>query len=307
LLSLYQLSIFVAVAEERSFSAAARKRHLTQPAVSQQVRALEHTLGLPLFHREGQRIDLTEAGAQLLPMAQDLIQMSGEVERAMETLREETGGRVLIGHGAACCQTILPRLLRHFRKVAAEIQLSVLASDNRAVIERLLSHELDVGFVDLRLENNGLDYTPLLQDELVAIVPARHAWTRRENVTLADLCAAPLILPGEDSGLRASLANSLNRNGVALSDLNVVMEVGGADGLGPAVEAGIGVSVVGRIALRQLPPRVRGVPIAATGLEHAVYWARLHNRLPNRAIHRFQEFLTSADTAEFILREVREG
>jgi DNA-binding transcriptional LysR family regulator len=307
LLSLYQLEIFLAVAQERSFSAAARRRHLTQPAVSQQIRALEQALGLALFVRNGQRIELTEAGTQLLPLAGDLTRRADDVEQAMNCLRDATGGRLMIGHGAACFQTLLPRLLRHFRKIAPEIHLQIVAADNRAIVERLAGHEVDFGFVDLRGEGDGLDYTPLFRDRILALVPSRHAWTRRDTISAEELCAAPLVLPAAGTGLRESFNAWLSRNGVTAADLNIVLEIGGADGLGPAVDAGVGISILPRAALRQTPPKVRGVPIASTALEHVVYWARFPSRLPNRAMARFQEFMSSPDTAEFLRREVEEG
>lgn len=304
MLSLYQLSIFLAVAGERSFSAAARKRHLTQPAVSQQVKALEQSLGVALFQRNGQRIDLTLAGSQLLPMATDLLRLADHVEETMDGLREGDGGRLMIGHGAACLQSLLPRLVRHFRRMAAEVQVSILASDNRTVLARLLSHELDFGFVDLRRTGDGIEYTPLFRDRIVALVPARHAWTRRETIPLDEVCAAPLIVPSEDSGLREMLAAACSRNGILWSEVNESLVIGGLDGLGPAVEAGMGVALAPRATMRQMPPKLRGVPVEADGLEHVVYWARLPNRLPNRAFHRFYEFMMSAETIEFLQREV---
>src|SRR6266853_4940249 len=180
------LKIFLAVAEERSFSRAAAVVHRTQPAVSQAVRRLEADIGEQLFDRSSKTGTLTEAGRVLQNYGQRLIRLAEETESAVRELRDLRRGRILIGANEAAVHTLLP-LVARFRQRFPDIAIDVRRVPARQIAVEVQQGSLDFGALTFRPTEAGLHEIPIGTDELVLLVHPAHALASRRQVTMEQL------------------------------------------------------------------------------------------------------------------------
>src|SRR5687767_6769236 len=170
-----QLRAFVAIAESGTFTAGALRVHVTQAAISMQIRQLENELGAKLFVRAPRRVMLTEAGEQLLQRARHILR---DHDAAVEEIAELAGaerGRLRIGSASAMVTTdVLPKLLKEVRRKHERAEVSVGSGTSEALVQQILSGEIDVAFVSLPVEARGISTERLSQDQLVAIASPRH-------------------------------------------------------------------------------------------------------------------------------------
>ena len=186
-MDLSALRVFLAVAEERSFSRAAARVHRTQPAVSQAVKRLEDDLGEQLFDRSSKSGTLTEAGRVLQNYGQRLVRLAEETESAMRELRDLRRGRVLIGANEAAIHTLLP-LMAVFREKCPHIAVDVRRVPARQIAVEVQQGSLDFGALTFRPAEQGLLEVAVGSDELVLLVPPTHPFARRQQpVTMAEV------------------------------------------------------------------------------------------------------------------------
>src|SRR6266480_8114045 len=185
-MELTSLRVFLAVAEERSFSRAAAKVHRTQPAVSQAVRRLEDDLGEQLFDRSSKSGTLTEAGKMLQNYGQRLVRLAEETESAMREVRDLRRGRVLIGANEAAVHTLLP-LIGRFRQGFPAIAIDVRRVPARQIAVEVQQGSLDFGALTFHPAEEGLLEVPVGTDELVLLVWRSHPLASRRQVTMADI------------------------------------------------------------------------------------------------------------------------
>src|SRR6266852_7522466 len=185
-MDLASLRIFLAVAEERSFSRAAAKVHRTQPAVSQAVRRLEVDLGEELFDRSSKSGVLTDAGRMLQNYGERLVRLAEETESAMRELRDLRRGRVLIGANEAAVHTLLP-LVSRFRQRYPDIAIDVRRVLARQIAVEVQQGSLDFGALTFHPQEPGLLEVPVGSDELVLLVPPSHALAKRRQVSMEDV------------------------------------------------------------------------------------------------------------------------
>ncbi|HYY05132.1 MAG TPA: LysR substrate-binding domain-containing protein, partial [Candidatus Limnocylindria bacterium] len=201
-LQLAQLETLAAVARQGSFSHAARELHLSQPAVSMQVRQLEHALGMPLLERVGKRAFATKAGELLLAHAGRALR---ELEAGLEVLQQLRGivaGRIRLGTSASFSIYLLPPALRRFRSRYPRAELTVVTGYAPEIARAVVASELDVGIVSLPVRERKLAVSPFYRDEVVAIAPPDRRWRRGQRATARDLVGAPLILFERGATLR---------------------------------------------------------------------------------------------------------
>src|SRR6266704_920485 len=187
-MDLTALRIFLAVAEERSFSRAAAKVHRTQPAVSQAVKRLEGELGEQLFDRSSKSGTLTDAGRVLQNYGQRLVRLAEEAESAMRELRDLRRGRVLIGANEAAIHTLLP-LMARFRQRYPDIAADVRRVPARQIAVEVQQGSLDFGALTFHPPEPGLVEIPIGADELVLLLPPSHALAKRRQVTMEEVAA----------------------------------------------------------------------------------------------------------------------
>ena len=302
MIEVHELQIFAAAAETENFSAAVRKLHLSQPAISFQVQALEQRLNVQLFQRIGRRIVLTEAGHDLLPMAREMMNLSSRIEESMCAAQGVIKGHLLIGCSTSPGKYILPHLIGAFRKQYPEVQFSVQVMDRQAVEEKLIEKMIHIGVLSLGSRHKELECWTLLTDELVLIVGAHHPWGERERVTLAELGTADWILREGGAATRQLVAATLAEHGLPSDDLRVAMELGSVEAVEAAVEAGHGVSIVSRVAVQRGLElrRIRVVQVEGLSVQREIYLARNRLRSCTCAQLKFREYVESPEGRQVI-------
>src|SRR6202171_5014799 len=234
-MDLAALKIFLAVAQERSFSRAAAKVHRTQPAVSQAVRRREADLGEQLFDRSSKTGTLTEAGRMLQNYGQRLVRLAEETESAMRELRDLRRGRVVIGANEAAIHTLLP-LIARFRERYPDIAIDVRRVPARQIAVEVQQGSLDFGALTFHPAETGLLEVPVGSDELVLLVHPAHALAGRRQVTMEELATEPA--PAPERVLRLFEQRHIT--------LKMVIALPSLDGIKRAVELQLGVALLPR-------------------------------------------------------------
>jgi DNA-binding transcriptional LysR family regulator len=246
---LRRLEIFAKVAELGSFSRAAQALSLTQPTVSEHVRALEDELGVQLLDRLGRGAATTRAGQLLLGYAQRMLTLSREARQAINQFQGRLSGELVVGGSTIPGEYVLPALIGQFKAKQAEISIVLLIGDSRQVSEWVDDGRVELAVVGARPGQRTLEARALLPDELVVVVPAEHAWARRDTVTLAEVQAEPMVVRERGSGSRQALERALHEAGTSLPAFRVVGEMGSTQAIKQAVRAGLGVSLISRRAV----------------------------------------------------------
>jgi DNA-binding transcriptional LysR family regulator len=265
-LNVHQLHIFYTVAERGSFSAAAQALHMTQPAVTMQVQALEERFGTKLLNRTTKKLELTEAGQRLLPQARKAVELMRDTDVIMAKFIEELKGRLLFAASLTIGEYVLPRLLGSFLRRFTEVWVNMKVMNTTEIIDAIAHQGLDFGIIEAPCEVAGFDAEPVMNDELMLVTPTDHPFAFRDEVTLAEVIREPMVLREKGSGTRQIMEEELLRHGVSEAELHVVSEFGSTGAVKSAVEAGLGLSILSvwtikhEIALGLLKPvRISGV------------------------------------------------
>ena len=247
-MELRQLQVFAEVCERGSFSAAAEALGVTQPAVSQQVRSLERSLGGELIDRSGRRGAPTEMGELVLRHAHRMLAVRDELAEALQAGTGELHGKLVVGASTGPGEHVLPGLLAGFRRLHPRVSVSLRVETTSVVIDRVIDREIELGVVGARSAHRSLLFEPFLRDRVVLAVAAGHPFAGR-RVSLPELRRTPLIVMQEGSGVRTVIEDELRRAGVRPRDLTVAMELGLQESAKSAVEAGDGVSFLSITAI----------------------------------------------------------
>jgi DNA-binding transcriptional LysR family regulator len=263
-----QLAAFCEVVERRSFSDAATRLGVTQPAVSQQVRALEQRLGTQLLDRSGRRVEPTEAGLRLYRGAQRLLALEDQL---LEELGEPDGplrGTLEIGASTGPAAIVLPLLLCEFQRENPELHVQLSVSDTQSVVELVADRRLELGIVGAARRHRSVAFEPFFRDEVILVTPPGHPFAGK-TVDLDELSKGPLILMQEGAGVRQMIEDELRKSGRRIRDLEAPLELGLQESVRSAVQAGYGVSFISRRAVNSdlaagtlAEARVRGLDLA---------------------------------------------
>jgi LysR family transcriptional regulator, low CO2-responsive transcriptional regulator len=248
---LTHLETFVKAAEAGNFTAAARALGLTQAAVSQRVQALEQLLGVPLFDRQGGRVELTEAGHRLHGYAQRILALHAEAIAELTGRQAPLTGELSLAASSIPGEHLLPDLLAKFRERHPHVQVRATVGDTRQVLHQVEHGEAHLGLVGGKADNPHLEFRCFACDRLALLTPATPAWRRRKRVPLDLLCEQPLILREAGSGSRWCLEQALGRAGKSLGDLHVALELGSNEAIKEAVLRGLGLAVLSTHAVHK--------------------------------------------------------
>ena len=248
-MDLRRLEIFAKVTELGSFSRAAQALALTQPTVSEHVRALEAELGVQLLDRLGRGAAPTRAGQLLLGYAQRMVALSREARQAMDQFQGRLSGELIIGGSTIPGEYVLPALVGKFKAKQADISVVLLIGDSRQVSEWVDEGRVELAVVGARPTQRALEARELMDDELVVVVPAEHAWAGREAVSLAELQAEPMVVRERGSGSREALERALAAADSSLGAFRIVGEMGSTEAVKQAVRAGVGVALISKRAV----------------------------------------------------------
>jgi DNA-binding transcriptional LysR family regulator len=244
-----QLAAFCAVVERKSFSQAAERLGVTQPAVSLQVRSLEKRLGQTLLDRSGRRVEPTEAGLALYRGAQRLLALEGQLLDELEAGgKGELGGTLEVGASTGPGSTVVPVLLCEFQRENPGVAISLSIYDTQTVVDRVAERELELGVVGAARRHRGVVFEPFFRDEVVLACPPGHRFAGK-TVNLDDLREEPLIVMQEGAGVRQVIEDELRKTGTRLRDLEPRLELGLQESARSAVAAGFGVTFISRTGI----------------------------------------------------------
>ncbi|HWJ31637.1 MAG TPA: selenium metabolism-associated LysR family transcriptional regulator [Gaiellaceae bacterium] len=287
-----QLAAFCAVVERKSFSQAAERLGVTQPAVSLQIRSLEQRLGRRLLDRSGRRVEPTEAGLRLYASAQRLLQAEEQMLEELESDEEgAVTGTLELGASTGPGGSVVPVLLCEFQERHPDVRVRLTVSDTQTVVARVADRELELGVVGAGRRHRGVTFEPFFRDEVVLAVPPTHRFAGK-TVTLDELRIEPLVVMQEGAGVRQVIEDELRNAGSRLRDLDVRLELGLQESVRSAVLAGHGVTFISRLAVdadiatgRLATARVRGLePV------REIFLARASGRSETRAARAFVAF-----------------
>ncbi|WP_122322933.1 LysR family transcriptional regulator [Pseudomonas amygdali] len=255
-LNLNHLHTFSLVIAHGSFSAAAERLHLTQPAVSLQIRQLEDQLNLKLIERVGKRLKPTSAGTMLL---EHIARIDAVVEDALLELSSHASGvagKIAIGTGATACIHLLPPMLQALRRRFAQLDVRVSTGNTDGILKAVEENRLDLALVTLPASGRSLHITPLLEDEFVAIFASSQQPIAAE-MTPEHLCELPLVVFEAGSSTRLLINEWFLQAGIRIKP---VMELGSIEAIKEMVAAGLGYSIVPRMAVAAVHHR-RGLQV----------------------------------------------
>ncbi|MHB1566259.1 MAG: LysR family transcriptional regulator [Acidiferrobacter sp.] len=241
-----RLQVFHTVARLLSFTKAAETLHMTQPAVTFQVRQLEEFFNTRLFDRTHNRITLTVAGDRVFEYADRILALYGEMNIRVRDITGEVAGVLLIGASTTIAEYVLPGLLGEFQGRHPDVRIRLSVSNSLGIVHMVESNAVDIGIVESPVTNKNLAVEICWQDQLVFICPPHHPFAKARVVPVRDLPELPFLAREEGSGTREVISDYLAENGIDWNDLNLSMEFGSPESVKSAVEAGLGVSIVSK-------------------------------------------------------------
>ena len=239
-----RLQVCHTVARLLSFTKAAETLHMTQPAVTFQVRQLEEQFNTRLFDRTHNRISLTEAGQRVYECANKIFELYAEMDNAVRELTGDVSGVLIIGASSTIAEYMLPELLRDFKKQYPDVTIRLRVANTDGIVSMVENNAIDLGVVEAPVTNKNLVVEECRTDKLVLIVPPDHELASQDVVPVKQIADYPFICREEGSGTREVMLESMTRAGISSTDLNLSMELGSLEAIKGAVEAGMGVSVL---------------------------------------------------------------
>ncbi|HEY0843898.1 MAG TPA: LysR family transcriptional regulator [Noviherbaspirillum sp.] len=264
-----QLQVFMAVAEHRNITAAARACHVTQPTVSMQLKELSEAVGLPLYEQIGKRLHLTAAGEALAETSRAIVDEWARLEQTVEAMKGHTKGRLRVAV-ASTAKYFIPRILGSFCAQYTEIDIALQVLNRDGVVARLRDNADDLYIMSIPPDDIEVERHAFLPNPLVVIAPATHPLAKRKKIALRELADAAFILREPGSGTRRACdAHFAGRRYLP----KIRLELGSNEAIKQAVAGGLGVGIISRHALPGRPEdeslvilRVEDFPI------HSNWW-----------------------------------
>ncbi len=247
-MDVHHLKVFAAVFKHKSFSRAAEELRLTQPTVSDHIRALEEELDCRLFDRLSRRIIPTKEAVLLIGRAQEVIEKIEGIRDLLGEVRKDLSGQLIIGASTIPASYILPEFTALYRGKHPGVLFEVVVSDSRGIVEQVANHELLLGLVGAKLDSGQVRFSPFLDDELVAV--AAPSLIKKRGVALRELAEFPMVVREQGSGTRREFEKILIKEGIDPQRLSIVGIFGSTDAVKQAVKEGMGISIISRRSVK---------------------------------------------------------
>lgn len=299
-----RLQVFHSVARLLSFTKAAESLHMTQPAVTFQVRQLEEYFNTRLFDRTHNRISLTDVGEKVYTYSEQILGLYREMDNDIRTLTGEIIGVLVIGASTTVAEYMLPRLLGEFQELFPDVKLRLKVSNSLGIVHMVENNDIDVGIVESSVGNKSLSVEACWQDNLVVIVAPDHELAKKDSVHVSDLKDYPFVSREEGSGTRSVLCEYLKENDMTMNDMNLSMEFGSPEAIKNAVESGLGISVVSETTLVK---ELQLNTLKAVKIDPPLHrpFSLVHQRQKFR-IRAMQEFLNFANERCNVVKESKD-
>jgi len=246
-----RLQVFHTVARLLSFTKAAETLHMTQPAVTFQIRQLEEHFNTRLFDRTHNRISLTVAGEQVFEYADKIIVLYNEMDNRVREMTGDVSGILIIGASTTIAEYVLPGLLGEFKERYPSVNIRLSVSNSLGVVHMVENNSVDVGIVESPVTNKNLVADVCWKDRLVFICHPQHEMANQEKISAKQLDGQLFICREEGSGTRDVIRSYMADNKLQMSDLSIALEVGSPEAAKSAVEAGLGVSIVSEATVKK--------------------------------------------------------
>jgi len=240
----FKLKVFRVVADMLNYRRAAEELHLTQPAVTAQIRSLEESLGIALFDRIGRETTLTPAGATLLKYVRQIESLTNDAVAALAPFGGQEGVELNIGASHTIAVYLLPRLLPQILREWPRLRIHIMGGSTNEVLNALVTHRVSVSLIEAPAHRPDLKIETFAEDELTLIARPDHPWAHKPVVRAAELVQEPILLREVGSGMRQFVEDYLERNGVLRQQLRTVIDMNSTEGILSAVEAGLGIGFV---------------------------------------------------------------
>jgi DNA-binding transcriptional LysR family regulator len=298
----HELNIFVNVAETMSFTEAAKRLHISQPAVSMQISNLESRLNTALFDRSGRNISATEAADVLLPMAREMLNYATHIEETMASLHGSLTGHLQIACSTSAGKYVLPHLIARFRELHPDVRVTVTVCTPESAIEHVCDARSQLGILSSEAGCRDVEYRHFFTDHVVLITPHQHPWAKRSSVKPQELVGQPFILREETAGTHRVTQAGLLEHGIRIHDLNVVMELGNSEAIESSVEAGIGIAFVSRLVAKRFVEtgHVAEVPVDGLNLRRELNMIRSSRRAQTRVQATFWDFVYAPENEQVL-------
>ncbi|MGC1783951.1 MAG: LysR substrate-binding domain-containing protein [Acidobacteriaceae bacterium] len=245
----FRLKVFRAVAAHLNFRRAAEDLLLTQPAVTQQIQALEEEIGTALFDRTGGRVKLTGSGEILRVYAERLSALAEEALEAIAANNGNAAGELAVGASQTNSQYVLPRLLGAFHREYPGLKIRIVSHNTEDVLEALVQRQIGVALIEGPALRRDVRTQPFLEDELLLVTAPDHPWAGKQ-MEPEMLRTQPMLMRERGSGSRRVVEQALAKAGIHTRQLNILMALDSTEGLVSGVEAGLGFAFISQWAVR---------------------------------------------------------
>lgn len=289
-----QLLTFVRVVERQSFSRAADELHISQPAVSQQINALERDLKATLLDRSNKTMQLTKAGEVVYHHAREILRLHSEMERILDEMINGERGDLSIGASYTYGEYILPHTVAKFRKIFPQVRPSIVISNSRDIEQQVASGQLDLGIIEGISVNDKINVRPFARDQLVIISSPDHPLAQRASIRAADLSAQTWTIREKGSGTREMSKALFAEYRITPA---AVMEFGSTQVIKEAVEAGLGIALLSISTIRKelQIPSLRILPFPERPVSRDFVLITRQSKFTTKAMTVFEQYLRSQE------------
>lgn len=289
----FKLKVFRVVADTMNFRRAADELHLTQPAVTAQIKPLEENLGIDLFDRIGREIKLTPAGATLLEYVRRIEAITNDAIAALAPFGGQEGSELSVGASHTIAVYLLPKLLPELMAEWPKLRIHIVGGSTNEILRALTAHQIGMGLIEAPAFRPDLKIEAFGQDELALIVRPEHRWAKKRMLRAAELVQEPILLRETGSGMRHFVEEYLEHNGVLRQQLRTPIDMNSTEGITAAVEAGMGVGFVPCLAIEKSLKMgsVKAVPLENGPIRREFSLALLNGPEPKGPIGQLQEIL----------------
>lgn len=250
-MNLFQLELLCEIARTKSFSKAAKLLHMSQPAVSSQIQALENFYGTSLFNRSSSGVTLNEYGELVWKYAKEILKLNDELEKEIDKMMDTQ--KLLVGASSSIGGYALPCGVFAYQEKYPQVDIKMEIHNSQKILQMLIDDEIHLALVEESFieKLNGFQTQQIFDDELLVISPYKKPWLNKSSISIDELKKAPLIIREKGSGIREAFEERLMEKGLTLSDFNVKSEMSSINAIKSTVEAGLGLSVSSRIAVQK--------------------------------------------------------
>lgn len=295
-MNLNLLKAFLTVTQEKSFSKAAERLFISQPALSQNIKQLERHFSVALLNRTPHDLTLTDAGRILAEHAAALLSTAEQMEAAMSACTDSFNKGISVGTTSAVGGFAVPCSIFIFKNEHPATSISLKLGNRRQILSQLNKNLFDIAIVEGDKPAGIANATEIHQEEMVVVAPNKPEWTANARLSLSAFRTSPFIIREPGSATRSTIEKTLRQAAMNLTDLNIVMELDSVDSIKAAVEAGHGISILPRIAVRKelYNHTLLSLTVEQLSFIQPVYIVHKKKDLPIAGV-RFCEFMKSSD------------